>query len=379
MEHTIILFDMDGVLIHADGYHRALQSSVRLIGRSIGIEDPHLSKEQISHFEAAGITHEWETLAICTAILLIQVWQRDGDIRLPGEILLMPENFLIKREDRFWDFLKDIDLHGEEPTTYAARMLKEKNSSLNTEQRKYLNLVLGSGIDITKSPTLRFFQEYVLGSSHYSQLFGYPSCLDTRSYLELYDRKALSEENHKGLKAWLASDFCHAVIFTNRPSRPPEGFFSTPEAELGAAAIDLEDLPIVGAGSLSWLANMESKPLTTYFKPDPVHALAALQVAIGEPLPEALKMAADLSRGSGNREQWLPFEGSKIIVFDDMVPGLKSALNAQRMLLEINIEVELLCVGLTQHKSKAKSLSQLTSCIIEDINIGILPEIILKR
>jgi hypothetical protein len=376
MEHTIILFDMDGVLIHADGYHRALQSSVRLIGRSIGIEDPKLSKEQISHFEAAGVTHEWETLAICSAILLIHVWQQDEYIRIPGEINSEPDDFLIKGEDRFWEFLNEIDLQGKEPTIYATTTLFEKNNTLNTEQRKYLELVLRSGMDIEKSPTLRFFQELVLGSSQYSQVYRLPACLNTESYLELYDRKALSEENHKGLKAWLESDSCHAVIFTNRPSQPPEGFFSTPEAELGASAIDLEDLPIVGAGSMSWLANLESKPLATYYKPDPVHALAALQVAVGEPLPQALRMAADLSRRSGNRDAWLKFERAKVIVFDDMVPGLKSALEAQRILSEINVDVELMCVGLTKHKTKAKSLSLLTNNLIEDINEEVLPKII---
>jgi hypothetical protein len=127
MKHTIILFDMDGVLIHADGYHRALQSSVRLIGRSIGIEEPILSKEQISHFEAAGVTHEWETLAICTAILLIQVWQHDGEVRIPRDINLTPERFLIRREDRFWNFLHEIDLQGKEPTSYAASTLNDQN------------------------------------------------------------------------------------------------------------------------------------------------------------------------------------------------------------------------------------------------------------
>lgn len=376
MKHTFILFDMDGVLIHADGYHQALISSVSQIGRSIGIEEPILSKEQISHFEAAGVTHEWETLAICTAILLIQVWQHDGEIRIPRIITGTSESFLIRGDDRFWEFLNEIDLQGKEPTTYAVSTLCEQNSSLNTEQRKYLELVLGSGLDIDKSPTLHIFQEYVLGSDQYSQLYGYPSYLDTKSYLELYDRKALSEENRVGLIDWLDSDYCHAVIFTNRPSRPPDGFFSTPEAELAASAINLENLPIVGAGSLSWLANLESKPLDAYYKPDPVHTLAALQVAVGVSLPQALTMAADLSRGNIERELWLPFKGSKIFVFEDLVPGMKSAQDAQKMLSEINVEVELSCVGLTKHKTKAESLSQMTNCLIEDINEGILPKII---
>jgi hypothetical protein len=67
----ILLFDMDGVLLKADGYHQALESSVKIIGQNIGIEYPGLSRDHILKFEAAGVTHEWESLAICTAILLI--------------------------------------------------------------------------------------------------------------------------------------------------------------------------------------------------------------------------------------------------------------------------------------------------------------------
>ena len=278
MKHTILLFDMDGVLVQADGYQRALQTPVNLIGRNLGIEEPILSKEHNAHFEAAGVTHEWETLAICTAILLIRIWQVDGEVRIPILLDPAPDKFLIRGEDKFWDFLNEIDLQGKSPTEYAATNLVKNNRSLNAEQKDYLKLVLGSGVDVDRSPTLRFFQEVVLGSNQYSQTYAYPACLDTKSYLELYDRKVLTEKNRRGLDEWLKSDNCHAVIFTNRPSQPPAGFFSTPEAEIGARAIDLGDLPIVGAGSLSWLANLESRPWDTYYKPSPVHTLAALQL-----------------------------------------------------------------------------------------------------
>jgi hypothetical protein len=63
-------------------------------------------------------------------------------------------------------------------------------------------------------------------------------------------------------------------------------------------------------------------------------------------------------------------------VFEDLVPGMKSAQDAQKILSEIKVDVDLLCVGITAHKTKAKSLSQYANCIIEDLNEGILPEII---
>ncbi len=367
---------MDGVLLHADGYHRALQSSVKLIGNNIGIEEPILSKDHIAHFEAAGVTHEWETLAICTAILLTQVWRIDQKIRIPSLIILEPDDYLINGEDEFTEYLLNIDLRGNSPAVYTESFLYKKESQLNPEQRAYLKLILGSGLNLDISPTLPIFQELVLGSLAYTRTYNLPSNLNTKSYLQLYDRKALSKTNHEKLNKWLESDYHHAVIFTNRPSRPPKGFFSTPEAELGAAAIGLQELPLVGAGSLSWLADLESKPWHTYYKPSPVHALAALQCAVGKKLTEALKMAVDLFKGNHDRNDWLPLEGSKVFIFEDLLPGFMSASSAQQALHNNGVNVEMSFVGISSHPSKSITLSKMANCIIEDINQGVLTEII---
>lgn len=367
---------MDGVLLHADGYHRALQSSVKLIGRNIGIEEPILSKEHIANFEAAGVTHEWETLAISTAILLTQIWHIDQEVRIPNNINPAPYHYLIRGEDKFTNFLQTIDLNGKFPTTYAESVLLEQDSHLNPEQIEYLKLILRSGLDHDLSPTFPIFQEYVLGSQLFTQTYNRPSQLNTKSYLELYDRKALSKTNHEKLKEWLKSEYNHAAIFTNRPNEPPKGFFSTPEAELGASAIGLPELSIVGAGSLSWLADLESKPLHTYFKPNPVHTLAALQVAIGKPLVQALKAAVELCFGNHDRKIWLPLEGSTIIVFEDLTGGFVSAQSAQQLLKNNGVHAELFLVGISNHPIKSKSLSQMAHHVIKDINQKILPEII---
>lgn len=376
MNQTILLFDMDGVLLHADGYLRALQSSVDLIGRNIGIKEPLLSREHITQFEAAGVTHEWETLAICTAILLTQVWQINKEVRIPSLINLEPDSYLINGEDEFTEYLLNIDLRGISPTVYTESVLRKQESQLNSEQREYLRLILGSGLNLDISPTLPIFQEHVLGSKTYTRTYNLPSNLNTKSYLQLYDREALSITNRGKLNKWLESDYHHAVIFTNRPSQAPKGFFSTPEAELGAAAIGLQELPIVGAGSLSWLANLESKPWHTYYKPSPVHTLAALQCALGKKLTESLKVAVDLYNGNQDRNDWLPFEGSKVFIFEDLLSGFMSARSAQQLLYINGVNVEMLFVGISSHPAKSKSLSQMANCIIEDINQGILPEII---
>jgi len=376
MKQTILLFDMDGVLLHADGYHFALQSSISLIGRNIGIEKPILTKEHINNFEASGVTHEWETLAICSAILLTQIWQVDADIRIPDTIDPSPNKFLIKGEDWFTDFLKNIDLKGKSATVFAESVLCESKSLANSEQIKYLRHILGSGLNLDISPTLPIFQEFVLGSRMFAETYKFRSQLTTLSYLSLYDREVLTKKNHGRLIKWLESDYHHAVIFTNRPSQPPGSFFSTPEAELGAAAIGLEELPIIGAGSLSWLADLKSKPWFEYYKPNPVHALAALQLAVGRSLTQALNAAVNFYDGNQNTNDWLPLEGSKVYVFEDLLPGFRSARSAQQLLHDFGINIEMIFVGISNHLAKSKTLSQIADFSIEDINQRILPDII---
>ena len=90
-------------------------------------------------------------------------------------------------------------------------------------------------------------QEYALGSKLFSQLYGLPSQLNIQSYPQRYDKAKLTKEHHNQLLAWLKNDNHHAAIFTNRPSYPPvDNFFGTPEAEIGAEIIGLQNLPIIG-------------------------------------------------------------------------------------------------------------------------------------
>ncbi|MBC8336969.1 MAG: hypothetical protein H8E29_17070 [Anaerolineales bacterium] len=353
-----------------------MQASVELIGHNLGIENPILSKEHIAKLEAASVTHEWESLAICTAILLMHIWRTEPEVRIPKNINLIPGQFFIQGEDYFSGFLQNIKLNGEPPTAFMEHLLLEQEPSLNLEQREYLKGILRNGQNHDLSFTLPIFQEYVLGSKSYSQIYNRPSQLNTESYLELYDQAALSQTTHDQLIKWVKSEDHHAVVFTNRPSTPPNGFFSTPEAELGLKAIGLQELPIVGAGSLFWLANLAAKPLNMYLKPSPVHALAAIQVALGTPHTASLKLALDFFCGRYEKEKWGPLDGSTIVVFEDLIGGLRSAKDAKELLEKYGVRIEMILVGITKHPTKAKSLSQVAYHVVEDINNKYLREIL---
>ncbi|RMD92033.1 MAG: hypothetical protein D6814_17515, partial [Calditrichaeota bacterium] len=67
---NIFLFDMDGVLLTPVGYHKALKQTVERVGQMLGFAGVELTTEEIAAFEAAGVTSEWDTAAICSALLL---------------------------------------------------------------------------------------------------------------------------------------------------------------------------------------------------------------------------------------------------------------------------------------------------------------------
>jgi hypothetical protein len=79
----ILLFDMDSVLLTPMGYYRALQETVRLVAAGLGFDARPLTQEEIEQFEAAGVTSEWESSAICTCLMLRQAWRGGIAIDLP--------------------------------------------------------------------------------------------------------------------------------------------------------------------------------------------------------------------------------------------------------------------------------------------------------
>jgi FMN phosphatase YigB (HAD superfamily) len=82
----ILLFDMDGVLLDPLGYHKALIETVRLVSRSMGFDDFILSDKDIAQFEALGISSEWDSSALCAALLVIDAGQNDQEFRLPTSL-----------------------------------------------------------------------------------------------------------------------------------------------------------------------------------------------------------------------------------------------------------------------------------------------------
>ena len=251
---TILLLDMDGVLLQSSGYHRALQDTLAWIGEHLGYLDVRISQEDIDLFESVGLTSEWDSSAICTAFMLLHAWPKYPDMKLPeppswrshpAQGLLPPDFQVIAHQ------IDRTQQPEASPLLKAEYLLLRNGNNLTPEQAQVLKKILRQARGIEGSLTHRLFQEFVLGSQAFEKIYNLPPILNVESYLRQYDYATLTTRARKILNDWIEQPSQHAAIFTNRPSLSPDGSFGTPEAEIGAQTAGVNQIPIVGLGSLA--------------------------------------------------------------------------------------------------------------------------------
>jgi hypothetical protein len=125
---------------------------------------------------------------------------------------------------------------------------------------------------------------------------------------------------------------------------------------MGLRAVGLNDLLVVGSGTLGWLSEREGLPLFTYLKPSPVHALTAMLHAAGLSTKEALQTAHVLDQGKRVGSELFNLKDARVDVFEDSTNGLESARLAKQKLSDIGIPIELHLYGIAVNETKRRSL-----------------------
>ncbi len=298
---TLFLFDIDSVLVHPGGYRAALVATVDHFSRALGFGETRLTTDEIESFEAAGITSEWDSAPICVAALAL------GRGRRPDFAALTQRLGTELRRAEF-------------PAEAAHRLWASRLPSANG--LNFHDILLHSR-DIDRSPVMAVFQQFTLGPA-FESAYGLPRTVESEAYLLKYDRPALGVPVPP-----------RSAIYTARPSNPPRGTPSqtgyAPEAELGAELVGLGHLPIIGYGSMQWLAEQVGGHGEHFLKPSPVQGLAAIGAAAGLPEPEALFAAHTLAYGSGPH----PLQalgGGRVIVFEDSAGSIRGVREAVALL-----------------------------------------------
>jgi phosphoglycolate phosphatase-like HAD superfamily hydrolase len=355
---NILIFDMDGVLLKPQGYHRALRETVRLAGIATGFGEVLLSDEHIARFEALGISSEWHSSALCMAVMELQ--KQDGEFG--GKHLSQPVE--LKLEELFGGIAAQPL---QEPALKRGLVAVEQLAlkyGLTAEPAVEL---MANSESIHHSPTMNWFQELILGSELFKTSYQKEPQFQQESYLLLYDQRRISEPTAEKLLRWAEQSEYGAAIMTNRPSSGPPGFKGEPDAEMGTALVGLASLPLIGFGEITWLAEATGCDVGVLSKPGWPHALAAILVASGWSLEESLGYVRE-EISAPSRDELTHLQDSTVTVFEDTPGGLVAVQEAGELLNKKGLRVEVRKVGIAEDETKQTALLTRGADVYPDIN-----------
>ncbi len=336
----LFLFDVDGVLVDARAYLKALQDTVAHFSRRMGVGDHPPTEEEARAFEANGLTSEWDSGPCCVAALLLERLRREPSLPLPpywpdALAILAAHPYPLPRPD----YAALAHRVGERlgvragPAQAARAVLwDEVQATPCLEAHRpalaaLLDALLGHTRDFFRAPLTRHFQHLVLGSRGVAEAYGVVPDFDSPAYLRRYDRPLLTPATRAQLCEAVANKKARLTIYTARPSLPPAevdgpapGY--SPEAEMARALVGLEEWPLIGLGRLRWLARQTGEEIEQLIKPSPVQALAAVGAAWSGREAVALEAALALHRDGELRPPLTDLRPVTIHVFEDTVGGL---------------------------------------------------------
>lgn len=385
---TLILLDVDGVLVHPVGYKDALRATIDMIADQMGLPAPALTYDEIAVFEACGLSNEWDSGAMCASAMLLAALELRPDLQRDT----LDTTFAAIREAKLPVTRPDFTAEaraiaaartdGHYPAATYRAMLAER---VNPAVLPLLDTLLSDVYNVLGTPTTHLFQTHTLGSTRFLETYGHPAPFESESFLAVRDRALLSTASRDHLIAW-ATDPAHgAVVFTARPSLPPSDLASdaapgssptgyAPEAELALDLLDLTGhLPLIGQGRVGWLAWRNGRAAADYIKPSPVQALAAIGTAATGYETDSLIAAAALAEQqqiSGPLAA-LRDETLRVIVFEDSTGGIRATRGAVEQLQRAGINASFEAVGVSPHADKRKALGTLTDQVVDDINEGL--------
>lgn len=358
----ILLLDIDGVLVRPLGYRAALRASLATFAAWMGCDSFQVEEEVLSQLEAQGISSEFDMLPLLVGALFDAILSNSSPLALAADpqqaahqvAALHP---LTPRRLQVPTFPLQEGLFPAE-AAYRSGLYPDLTDALRR------SLLLNTR-DVFHSATTRLFQQYVLGSRRFGEVYGLTAQVQAPAYLQLYDQPLLDAISRKRLEnAWRRGEI-QAAAMTARPSLPPRGVTLPaepypPEAEAALELVGLPDLPLVGLGKLEYVARQAKLAVESLLKPAPAQALAATLVALGEEELAAIeKVVAWLSQPSqALRSEHLP-KHLELHVVEDTLGGIRSVRAAAEVLQQSGYGVRVSAWGLTDgNPLKRESLAR---------------------
>ncbi len=374
----VLLFDLDGVLVQPLGYREAIQAVFQHCVRGWGWPTtPPPDEDVIAFYEAHGVTSEWDMLPL----MLAAVWEAWAAAYGPPPPDA-PETARPAQPPPPPDYRTPVIRlvphlrAGAYPAEAALARQRLGGDAAPfphlTTSLPLLRRLLANTRDVVRNRTTRLFQQFALGSETFTATYGLPAEVATPSLLAQHDRPLLEPETRARLQALLAGGEAVAAAYTTRPSAPPRGEPSrpgyAPEAEMALAAAGVPSLPLIGFGSLAWLAEQYHLPAEkALLKPAPFHALAATFAALlGDERAALQRAAAWLLEHRPSREGLPP--AFTLYGFDDSVAGLRGMAAAAAALREAGLKVDFRPFGIATHPDKKAALQRTGAVVVPSIN-----------
>ncbi|NDJ35826.1 MAG: hypothetical protein GYB64_14290 [Chloroflexi bacterium] len=383
--HSLFLFDVDGVLIYPKGYKEALIAAVNNVAAQMDQDPINLTYEEIAVFEACGLTNEWESLAMCAGLMLVNALQAYPDqIRNTFALTveaLQRQHITLKRPD-FVGFARQVRENNAEGMhlahTVRDMLIARSPSPVHPILHELFDDVYG-----IHAPMTRLFQHYTLGSERFEETYGTQSDFKVASFLLLHD---IPHIQSGVLEEFLNRDF-DVSIYTTRPSQPPVDLTPSarerldtanypPEGDLAAGLLGvLDKVPLIAGGRIMWIAAQHKRDVAEFLKPSPIQALAAIGAALSAQETAALEAAvAFYDKGEIN---WpldqLRDQPTHIIVFEDSVGGIRAVQSAVDLLRKAGLDVTAQSIGVAPEQAKREALAVVADYVTDDINLALSP------
>lgn len=388
---NLFLFDIDSVLVEADGYLKALQDTVAYFSRQMGVGAHPPTEAEVRAFEANGIGSEWDSAPTCIAALLVERLRQEPSIALPADwpkalASLAAQPLSLSHPD-YVELAHRIGEHlpGQSTTAESARTVLWKDVKATPSLEPHCPVInalfdtlLGRTHDFYHAPVTRHFQHLVIGSQGVRQTYDVDPDFDSVAYLRECDRPLLTAGVRARLYEAVGQKSVRIALYTARPSLPPadadaaaNGY--SPEAELARSLVALDDYPLIGLGRVHWLAQKIGQRGDHLVKPSPVQALAAIGAAWSGQEAAALEAALALHQDSELDPPLADIKPATVHVFEDSPGGVDAVKRAVELLQAAGLNIAWQPYGITPADSpKAKAMTIRGVSIYPSVNKAIV-------
>ena len=351
---TVLLLDIDGVLVSPGGYRAALHATLNYFVNLMGLPHFEFPEEKLAGFERRGITSEWDMVPLLLGVLWNDILSHQTRVYLPASVSSAAvEIGLLLNGYRPSDLIiPEFELvAGQYPADTAL-----KNGFFSSIPMPLRTNLLHRSRDVHFSQTMRIFQHFTLGNQAFTQTYDLPVEVETESLLHKYDRSNVNDT----IRDKLRQPGLHLAAFTARPSAPPREVETlplgyAPEAEIALDLIGLPDIPLISFGKLQYLGEQRGYDPEVLLKPSPVQALAGIAAALTGDEWSALQAACDWYETGQLRGVLAGLsQAFDVTIVEDTLGGIRSVRAAGEILQKAGLDVTVRAYGFTSG-SAAKS------------------------